>query len=201
MWSRAADALQTINTSEYNYAQHIKDFCLGLNDDSRQPTGFNISIAGLVTRMVFDSKSDSSKLLNTSILLMVRKASILESFKYVSCSYNYLKSLTVCLRWDVPLEISGPVYQALQKIASLRHLHVRLDVRPGPKLIPTRSPYELPHNPPPPVCFAISVVSLRSNRLLSKKPTIFSASTWTSRFYPFYQKILSSFPDVSKSHR
>lgn len=38
-------------------------------------------------------------------------------------------------RWDVPIEISGAVYQALHKIENLRHLRVRLDVSPSPKMV------------------------------------------------------------------
>ncbi|KAL9102548.1 MAG: hypothetical protein Q9163_002327 [Psora crenata] len=132
--SRAADALHTINTSDYDYAQHIRSFRLGLTDDNRLAIpGLIYSMSGLVASVVFDSKSDSSKFLNTSVLLMVRKAAILESFK-----------------WDVPLELSGAVYQALQRIPSLRYLRIRMDVRAAPKLIPSRSPYNPSHPPPPP---------------------------------------------------
>ncbi len=37
-------------------------------------------------------------------------------------------------RWDAPIELGGAVYQALQKTTSLRHLRVRLDVQPSPKI-------------------------------------------------------------------
>ena len=36
----------------------------------------------LMTRLLWDSKTDPSKFLNTALLLMARKASILETFKY-----------------------------------------------------------------------------------------------------------------------
>ena len=82
--SRAADALQAINTSDYDYAQHIKTFRLGLTyDNNLSHSGLLSSIPDLMASVVFDSKSDSSKFLNTSILLVIRRASILESFKYV----------------------------------------------------------------------------------------------------------------------
>ncbi|KAL9131468.1 MAG: hypothetical protein Q9217_000616 [Psora testacea] len=149
--SRAADALQTINISNYDYAQHIRSFRLGLTDDSRLSTpGLIYSVPSLVASVVFDSRSDSSKFLNTSVLLMVRRASILESFKWViEFSISYI-SLTEGIRWDLPLEMSGAVYQALQKIPSLRYLRIRMDVHPAPKLIPSRSPYNPSHPPPPP---------------------------------------------------
>ena len=49
-------------------------------------------------------------------------------------------------RWDAPIELSGAVYQALHKIQSLRHLRVRLDVTPSPRMV-IRNP--TPHPPPP----------------------------------------------------
>ena len=80
--SHAADALQTILASEHDYGQHIKHFRLGVFDD-------NVDILGhpgrsdplLMTRLLWDSKSDSSKFLNTALLLMARKASIMETFQ------------------------------------------------------------------------------------------------------------------------
>lgn len=35
----------------------------------------------IMTRLLWDSKTDPSKFLNTALLLMARKASILETFK------------------------------------------------------------------------------------------------------------------------
>ena len=81
--SHAADALQTILTSEYDYAQHIKSFRLGVNDDSLDILGGHSihSDPLLMTRLLWDSKSDSSKFLNTALLLMARKANVMESFR------------------------------------------------------------------------------------------------------------------------
>lgn len=82
--SHAADALQTILASEHDYGQHIKSFRLGVSED-------NVDILPgihpgrsdplLMTRLLWDSKSDSSKFLNTALLLVTRKASILETFQ------------------------------------------------------------------------------------------------------------------------
>ena len=130
--SRAADALQTINTSEYDYAQYIKTFRLGGGEHIPASISLNYSDPHVLTRVVFDSKSDASKLLNTAVLQMLRKASILE-----------------CFKWDLPMELSGTVYQALHKISSLRHLKIRLDVTPAPRLV-SRSTYPVSHPPPPP---------------------------------------------------
>ena len=85
--SRASDALQTILTSEHDYARHIKSFHLGaipgglLSAGSRPRDVLEDQL--IMTRLLWDSKADSSKLLNTTILLMTRGASMLETFKYV----------------------------------------------------------------------------------------------------------------------
>ena len=79
--SRAADALQTINTSEHDYAQHVKSFRLGLGNNILMSSGLNPPESYFLARVVFDSKSDASKFLNTSVLQLVRRASILESFR------------------------------------------------------------------------------------------------------------------------
>lgn len=89
--SRAADALQTILASEYDYGQHIKSFRMGAVADkymavppSRHHAAYDDQL--LMTRLLWDSKTDPSKFLNTALLLMARKASILESFKYARLS-------------------------------------------------------------------------------------------------------------------
>ena len=84
--SHAADALQTICASEYDYGQHIKNFRLGVNEDSLEyfPTTRGLSHNSdplLMTRLLWDSRSDSSKFLNTALLLVARKLRILESFQ------------------------------------------------------------------------------------------------------------------------
>lgn len=83
----AADALQTILASEHNYGPYIKSFRLGVAEDNNDPipVGAPPGVRGsdplLMTRLLWDSKSDSSKFLNTVLLLMIQKASILENFK------------------------------------------------------------------------------------------------------------------------
>lgn len=85
--SHAADALQTICASEYDYGQHIKSFRLGVNEDSIEytPTTRGLGHVGqdplLMTRLLWDSRSDSSKFLNTALLLVARKLRILETFQ------------------------------------------------------------------------------------------------------------------------
>lgn len=83
--SHAADALQTICSSEYDYGQHIKSFRLGVNEDNIDVLPRGLPHAGqdpfLMTRLLWDSKSDSSKFLNTALLLAARKLRILERFQ------------------------------------------------------------------------------------------------------------------------
>ncbi|KAK4693917.1 hypothetical protein P7C71_g3572, partial [Lecanoromycetidae sp. Uapishka_2] len=83
--SHAADALQTILASEHDYGQHIKAFRIGVAEDIVD-LGSSLSSSLrqdplLMTRLLWDSKSDSSKFLNTALLLLARKASILETFQ------------------------------------------------------------------------------------------------------------------------
>ena len=83
--SHAAEALQTILASEYDYGQHIKSFRLGVMEDNIDLGLGNLRTIHhdphLMTRLLWDSKSDSSKFLNMTMLLMTRKASILETFQ------------------------------------------------------------------------------------------------------------------------
>lgn len=83
--SHAADALQTICASEHDYGQHIKSFRLGVHEDSIEYMPRNLGHVGqdplLMTRLLWDSKSDSSKFLNTALLLVARKLRILETFQ------------------------------------------------------------------------------------------------------------------------
>jgi len=83
--SHAADALQTILASEYDYGKHIKTFRIGVAEEILdQGPGLSSPLRQdplLMTRLLWDSKSDSSKFLNTALLLVARKASVLETFQ------------------------------------------------------------------------------------------------------------------------
>lgn len=85
--SRAADALQSILASEYDYGQHVKSFRMGAVAErcivlphSRHHGAYDDQL--LMTRLLWDSRADPSKFLNTALLLLARKASMLETFKY-----------------------------------------------------------------------------------------------------------------------
>ncbi|KAL8854656.1 MAG: hypothetical protein Q9221_000438 [Calogaya cf. arnoldii] len=97
----------------------------------------NSPTSAVMSRFLWDRAGFASKALNVSLLLLVKKATMLESFF-----------------WDVPIELSGAVYQALQKIQGLRNLRLRLDLSLSLKL--TIHPSPLPgssgisNHPPPP---------------------------------------------------
>lgn len=84
--SRAADALQTILASENGYGQHIKSFRMGavagnMSTSSRHYNAFEDQL--IMTRLLWDSKKDPSKFLNTALLLLARSTPVLETFKWV----------------------------------------------------------------------------------------------------------------------
>ncbi|KAI4231592.1 MAG: hypothetical protein L6R40_007681 [Gallowayella cf. fulva] len=70
---RTAEALQTIIASDYNYGRHIKSFRLTMVDDNSQTSA-------VMSRFLWDRAGFASKTLNTSLLLLVKKATMLESF-------------------------------------------------------------------------------------------------------------------------
>lgn len=80
-WSmRTAEALQTIVASDYNYGQHIKSFRITMVDDNTQSSL-------VMSRFLWDRAGFASKTLNTSLLLLLKKATMLESFL---CVQNHL---------------------------------------------------------------------------------------------------------------
>lgn len=76
---QTAEALQTIIASDYNYGQYIKSFRLTMVDDNSQTSA-------VMSRFLWDRAGFASKALNVSLLLLVKKATMLESFLLVlSC--------------------------------------------------------------------------------------------------------------------
>ncbi|KAK9770808.1 hypothetical protein SCAR479_12485 [Seiridium cardinale] len=95
-----ASGLDTFATSNYNYAKHLRDLSLdtlsagGRAEQAYKPYLFKVSCG---------------KFMNTLLLLTLRKASALETFK-----------------WNIRVELSRSVYKALHNIPSLKHFHVRM---------------------------------------------------------------------------
>jgi hypothetical protein len=73
---RLADALHMIITSEYDYAKHIKAFILRMSESD--PDAVHKRIAAK-----YHCQEEAGMLLNTSVLVMIRKAQALELFRYV----------------------------------------------------------------------------------------------------------------------
>ncbi|KAF4587272.1 Cyclin-like F-box [Ophiocordyceps camponoti-floridani] len=95
-----AGGLDTFTTSNYNYAQHLRDLSMdtlsagGKAEQSYQPYLYNVSCG---------------KFLNSLLCQTLRKTHSLETF-----------------RWNIRVELSRPVYRQLHCIASLTRLHVRM---------------------------------------------------------------------------
>ncbi|KAL9590816.1 MAG: hypothetical protein Q9203_000362 [Teloschistes exilis] len=107
---KTAEALQTIVSSDYDYGQYIKSFHVTMAEDNTQS-------AVVMSRFLWDKAGFAVKALNTALLVLLKKATMLESFL-----------------WDVPIDLSGAVYQALHKSQGLRELRLRLDVSLSVKL-------------------------------------------------------------------
>ncbi|KAF3767730.1 hypothetical protein M406DRAFT_97997 [Cryphonectria parasitica EP155] len=97
---RLAKGLETLATSDYNYANHIRDITLDTvlrGEKAEIPYKLTLGV-----RCV-------ERFLNTLLLLTLRKAKALER-----------------LKWSIRVELSRPVYQALHQIDTLTCLYIRM---------------------------------------------------------------------------
>ncbi|RDA83447.1 hypothetical protein CP532_1811 [Ophiocordyceps camponoti-leonardi (nom. inval.)] len=100
-----AAGLDTFTTSDYDYAQHLRDLSMdtlsaGIKaEQSYQPFLYNVTCG---------------KILNSLLHLTLSKAKSLETF-----------------RWNIRVELSRPVYRQLHRITSLTRLHVRMQAGPS----------------------------------------------------------------------
>ncbi|KAK8080147.1 hypothetical protein PG997_007965 [Apiospora hydei] len=95
-----AGGLDTFVTSEYNYAQHLRDISLDtLSAGDKAENAYKPYLFGV----------SCGKFMNSLLLLTLRKATSLDSF-----------------RWNIRVELSRPVYKALHNISSLKHVHLRM---------------------------------------------------------------------------
>lgn len=116
-----AGGLDTFVTSEYNYAMHLRDISLDtLSAGSKAETAYKPYLYNL----------SCGKFMNTLLLLTLKKAHSLESF-----------------RWNIRVELSRQVYKALHQIKSLSNLHIRMQAGPSLYEIPPPLPYHMPHTP------------------------------------------------------
>ncbi|MCJ1435352.1 hypothetical protein MMC27_004724 [Xylographa pallens] len=108
--TRLADVLHTFATSEHDYGQYVRSFTLTLSEQDAED----------VQRRVLSKyhwEEESNRLLNTTLLLMLRKTRALETF-----------------RWDTAIELSRSVYQILSTITTLHTLCIRLDTSMIPRV-------------------------------------------------------------------
>ncbi|KAK4226364.1 hypothetical protein QBC38DRAFT_419402 [Podospora fimiseda] len=113
-----AAGLDTFVTSEYNYAQHLRGLSLDTISAGRKAeTAYRAYLANL----------SCGKFMNTLLLLTLRKAENLETF-----------------RWNIRVELSRPVFKELHNIKTLAHLHMRLQEGPSIYEIPPPLPLHAP---------------------------------------------------------
>ncbi|OBT55279.1 hypothetical protein VE04_05365 [Pseudogymnoascus sp. 24MN13] len=95
-----AAGLDTLVTSEYDYARYLKEIVLeSLSGGAKGEKAYRH----------YTNDVSCGKFMNTLFLLTLRKAKALETFK-----------------WDVRVELSRPVYKSLHSIPALQHLYLRM---------------------------------------------------------------------------
>ncbi|KAH7385118.1 F-box domain-containing protein [Cadophora sp. MPI-SDFR-AT-0126] len=99
-----AGGLETFVTSDYNYAQYLKELIM-----ETQSGG----IKGEMAYRAYLNELSCGKFMNTLLLLTLRQAKSLERFQ-----------------WDIRVELSRPVWRELHKIKALKHFHVRMQSGP-----------------------------------------------------------------------
>ncbi|CAJ2512384.1 Uu.00g053990.m01.CDS01 [Anthostomella pinea] len=100
-----AGGLDTFATSDYNYAQHLRDLSLDtLSAGDGAEAAYKPYLASV----------SCGKFMNTLLLLTLRRATALDSF-----------------RWNIRVELSKPVYKVLHSLKSLKHVHIRLQAGPS----------------------------------------------------------------------
>ncbi|KAJ9149101.1 F-box domain-containing protein [Pleurostoma richardsiae] len=109
-----AGGLDTFVTSDYDYAQHLRDLSLDTLSGGEA--------AELAYKPYLYSLS-CGKFLNTLLQMTLRRAKALDTF-----------------RWNIRVELSRPVYQTLHGIDTLKHVHIRMQSGPSLYETPPRLP-------------------------------------------------------------
>ncbi|KAL2132136.1 hypothetical protein VTI74DRAFT_4171 [Chaetomium olivicolor] len=156
-----AGGFDTFVTSDYDYARYLR----ALSFD----TLYLGDKAELAYRPYLANLS-CGKFMNTLLLLTLRKAKALESF-----------------RWNIRVELSRPVYKELHRLRSLSHVQIRLQAGPSQYETPPPLPYNSSHSTSSPVpAHATPVTSLPppppppAFGLIPPPPSGFYAPTSTS---------------------
>lgn len=110
-----AGGLETFVTSDYNYAKHLREIILeSLSGGDKGERAYR--------QYTYDVSC--GKFMNTLLLLTLRKAKALETFKYVLRQHSW--TCADFCRWDIRVELSREVFKALHGIRSIQHLHLRM---------------------------------------------------------------------------
>lgn len=115
-----ASGLETFVSSDYNYGRHLRELYL-----DTLSTGDKAELA----YKPYLYTQSCGKFMNTLLLLTLRKATSLETF-----------------RWNIRVELSRPVYKTLHSISSLKNLHIRMQA--GPSLFGAPPPLPFPSGAP-----------------------------------------------------
>ena len=97
--------LETLATSDYNYARHIRQVIFDTVQEGK---------LGEHSCLEYTYEHSSGKFLQSLILAILKRAEIVERFE-----------------WNVRLEISPLVYQLLHRMQTVRRLYVRMQVGPS----------------------------------------------------------------------
>ncbi|KMU72036.1 hypothetical protein CISG_00345 [Coccidioides immitis RMSCC 3703] len=175
-----ADILETLATSDFNYAAYLKRIALNIlwnNDVTYKRVQEKIALQ-------FKYDTECGRFFNTLILAIVKQTSALETF-----------------RWDIKVQLNPSIFAALGKLSSLQSLHVRLHAgrshppinsasspswapAPLPTLQPTLPPqpsqhtHPHHHGPPPPAAattpYAASTSKVTASQDLPRPRRTFS---------------------------
>ncbi|KAI9642182.1 hypothetical protein NHQ30_008984 [Ciborinia camelliae] len=116
-----AMGLDTFVTSDYDYSQYLKEIIL------ETLTG-GVKSQDLYSSYTYDTSC--GKFMNTLLLLTLRKAKALETFK-----------------WDIRVELSREVLKELHRIEALKNFHIRMQAGTSIYVHPTNvSPNPSPYN-------------------------------------------------------
>jgi hypothetical protein len=119
-----AGGLDTFVTSDYDYARHLKDLSLDtLSAGDKAESAYKPYLYS----------ASCGKFMNTLLMLTLRKATSLESF-----------------RWNIRVELSRQVFKALHQINTLNKLHLRMQAGPSLYETPPPLPYTANSSTPAP---------------------------------------------------
>ncbi|QSS65216.1 F-box domain-containing protein, partial [Histoplasma capsulatum] len=156
---RLTGVLDTLITSDYNYAAYIKEISL----DTVQGSHIGMNVA-----LEFKYGSSCGKFLNTLLLATIKKIPALESF-----------------RWNVRVEISPAIFETLGKHGSLQNVHVRLQdgqsTHPSPPMAPSSGTFSfnVPASSIPPTTRLFSNNNVKPAKRLNIQKFPHSARTFS----------------------